>query len=102
MLIYIIVEDSMKKRKKQTSWNPGTENGGKSSLDLIVEWLTTYENYERWCGADESKKDVAKAVMDFLSSHGKRDRNRTGVMHQVSRLICNLGSTSFLEFFELY
>ncbi len=56
-------------------------------MDLVVEWLTTFENYERWRSADESKRAVAEDVVRFLEEKGKSNRNTKGVIQQVSRLV---------------
>ncbi|KNZ62650.1 uncharacterized protein VP01_12420g1 [Puccinia sorghi] len=44
--------------KQQVSWLNYQNCEGKSSLDLVVEWLTTGENYELWRGGTKSKREV--------------------------------------------
>jgi len=59
---------------------------GKSSLDLIVEWLTVEGNFNRWRSSDTSKRDVAEIIATYLKDNGFPNRDWKGVEQQITSL----------------
>lgn len=60
-------------RKKVRSWQTDLNDEGKSSLDLIVEWLTTNDNYQLWRGGSKSKREVSEMIVKYLAQNGIED-----------------------------
>ncbi|KAI7946673.1 hypothetical protein MJO29_011200 [Puccinia striiformis f. sp. tritici] len=46
------------------SWTRNSNADGLSTLDLIVNWLTTEGNYELWRSGRQSKRDVAEMISE--------------------------------------
>ena len=57
------------KRAPVQSWRNTKNKDGKSSLDLIVEWLTVKGNFNQWRSSDTSKRDVAEEIAKFLKDN---------------------------------
>ena len=40
-------------KKKRVLWASDGVNGGSSSLQILLDWITTEGNYGKWKGGDE-------------------------------------------------
>ncbi|ETO85061.1 hypothetical protein F444_01087 [Phytophthora nicotianae P1976] len=60
------------------------QRGGPSSLDVLLRWLLTTGNYERW--TLNSKISVAKEVVVELVAHGINNRTAKGVLKKIRTL----------------
>jgi len=74
--------------KRQVSWLTDKNKDGKSSLDLLVEWITTGQNYELWrrAGGTRNKYDITQTVVQYLEAHGIQGSDARGVEQQISQL----------------
>ncbi|KAI9631115.1 hypothetical protein KEM48_013288 [Puccinia striiformis f. sp. tritici PST-130] len=55
-------------------WTTDQGTDGKSSLVLIVDWLTTGKNYNMWRKGDISKREVAEKIVEYLVQNGIEGR----------------------------
>ena len=77
---------SGQKRAPVQSWRNLKNQDGKSSLDLIVEWLTVEGNFNRWRSSETSKRDVAEEIAGFLKDNGFPNQDWKGVKQQITGL----------------
>jgi len=57
-------------KKKRAFWH--NDNEGKSSLDLLLDWMTTEGNYSKWKGGYVKKDAIAKEILFFLKEKGMK------------------------------
>ncbi|KAI9622597.1 hypothetical protein KEM48_007214 [Puccinia striiformis f. sp. tritici PST-130] len=79
-------EAPAKKKTPHRPWTTDQGTDGKSSLVLIVDWLTTGENYNMWRKGDISKREVAEKIVEYLVQNGIEGRGWEGVEQQVRHL----------------
>ena len=80
---------SLKSKKAYTSWSKDGVSGGPSSLDIIVDWLSTGGNYGKWRGngADGvTKKTLAGEVVVKMMESGINHRTAKDVINKISSL----------------
>ncbi len=60
---------TLKIRKAPKKWEEDGVNGGKSSLDIILDWITTGTNYSRWKGDSEgaTKETLCGEVVSLMN-----------------------------------
>ncbi|WAR51833.1 hypothetical protein PtB15_1B269 [Puccinia triticina] len=56
-----------KTKKKPIPWDRDGVDGGKSSIEIVFEWLSTGNNYERWQG--DKEKGVCQKIADLQTSY---------------------------------
>ncbi|KNE97677.1 hypothetical protein PSTG_09081 [Puccinia striiformis f. sp. tritici PST-78] len=54
-----------KKKKKSILWDRDGVNGGSSSIELVIQWLITGNNYKRWRGDTEEGKSKAQFLSEI-------------------------------------
>lgn len=59
----------------QVSWKVAAGPHDMTALDVLILWLTTGENYDRWRRGSCSKKDVGEMVSSFLAQNGHPGRS---------------------------
>ncbi|KNZ47927.1 hypothetical protein VP01_603g8 [Puccinia sorghi] len=55
--------------KKQVSCLNNKNKEVKISLYLLVEWMTTGDNYELWNGGTKNNREMAGLIVQFLVAH---------------------------------
>ncbi|KAI9980407.1 hypothetical protein PInf_026351 [Phytophthora infestans] len=69
-------------KKSNVYWDKDGVDGGKSSLDVLLNWMTIGTNYNRWRGADRTVKEIMVALETANISH----RTPGQVRDKVSKL----------------
>ena len=78
-----------KGKKAYKSWNKDGVNDGPSSLDIIVDWLSTGSNYARWQGDSNegcTKKALASNVITKIKENGINHRSVKDVIGKIAIL----------------
>ncbi|OAV92365.1 hypothetical protein PTTG_02241 [Puccinia triticina 1-1 BBBD Race 1] len=73
-------------QRPMVSWTRDRNADGKSSLDLIVDWLTVQGNYDLWRSGRVSKQDVSERIVTYLVNNGAAQREWRGVEQQILTL----------------
>ncbi|POW18702.1 hypothetical protein PSHT_05465 [Puccinia striiformis] len=64
------VSTQPKKKKKSILWDRDGVNGGSSSIELVIQWLITGDNYEQWESSIESPKVcIRQKIADLQRSY---------------------------------
>jgi len=65
-----------KQKTKRVFWHNDNDGPGtRSSLDLLLDWISTEGNYAKWKGGMVKKETVAKEILIFLKEKGAK-KNR--------------------------
>ncbi|KAI9625992.1 hypothetical protein H4Q26_015980 [Puccinia striiformis f. sp. tritici PST-130] len=56
-----------KKKKKSILWDQDGVNGGSSSIELVIQWLITGNNYKRWRG--DTEEGIRQKIADLQRSY---------------------------------
>ncbi|KAG9415328.1 hypothetical protein AC1031_008766 [Aphanomyces cochlioides] len=79
-----------KAQSQRILWNTDGVAGGKSSMDVLIEWLSNETNYSRWKGSDRhsgTKKSVlASEIKRTMMENGLLHRKAKDIMQKVSVL----------------
>ncbi|KAA1074363.1 hypothetical protein PGT21_002708 [Puccinia graminis f. sp. tritici] len=78
--------DANAEPKTPKPWDTDAPEGGKSSVERIIDWLTVQGNYALWRGPSQSKKSQAEFIAEWLETKGCTGRNGKGVEQQIARL----------------
>ncbi|OAV89052.1 hypothetical protein PTTG_28825 [Puccinia triticina 1-1 BBBD Race 1] len=82
-----------KTKKKPIPWDRDGVDGGKSSIEIVFEWLSTGNNYERWRGDKEKGKTKTRLCSEIV-----REMNLRGITHRDNDASANYGAfTDFLK-----
>ncbi|KAH9094085.1 hypothetical protein Ae201684P_016701 [Aphanomyces euteiches] len=57
-----------KARKQRVSWNTDGIANGKTSMYIVLEWLTAEGNYKRWRGGDKNSGATKTALATMLNN----------------------------------
>ncbi|KAA1118024.1 hypothetical protein PGT21_029898 [Puccinia graminis f. sp. tritici] len=63
------------------SWHLDAVNGGLSSMAILVTWLSTPGNYERWLSTPISRnqrEEFCTEIVEIMQQHGIHHRNPIG------------------------
>ncbi|PLW47942.1 hypothetical protein PCASD_04908 [Puccinia coronata f. sp. avenae] len=66
------VNPTKQDKKKPISWERDGVNGGDSSSTIVLNWISSDNNYERWRGDTEhrkTKKSLASEVLEILKEN---------------------------------
>ncbi|KAK4514938.1 Phosphotransferase [Mucor velutinosus] len=85
---------SLKGKKPYKSWIKDGVNGGPSSMDVLIKWLSYRPNYKKWRREDYSmdrvpKKDLLEEIIDKLRQVGIYHRLAKDVASKISTLQSN-------------
>ncbi|KAJ3223679.1 hypothetical protein HDU78_011237 [Chytriomyces hyalinus] len=76
--------DAAEAENKRINWK---EDG---SLDVLIDWLSDFENYNRWKGGfsqtGQTKEVISDEIAEFIASRGIRGRTGPAVKAKVSQL----------------
>ncbi|KAI9600217.1 hypothetical protein KEM48_000824 [Puccinia striiformis f. sp. tritici PST-130] len=78
-----------KKKKKSILWDRDGVNGGSSSIELVIQWLITGNNYERWRGDTEEGKSKAQFLSEInqiMIKKGILHRDAKGIRQKIADL----------------
>ncbi|PLW51958.1 hypothetical protein PCASD_00787 [Puccinia coronata f. sp. avenae] len=76
-------------KKKAVPWDQDGVNGGSSSVEIVLEWLTTGSNYQQWRGDLEegkTKKSLCADIIELMKENGIYHRDAKGITQQISDL----------------
>ncbi|KNE95047.1 hypothetical protein PSTG_11640 [Puccinia striiformis f. sp. tritici PST-78] len=83
------VSTQPKKKKKSILWDRDGVNGGSSSIELVIQWLITGDNYEQWRGDLEegkSKSRFLSEINQILITKGILHREPKGIRQKIADL----------------
>lgn len=85
---------SLKGKKPYKSWLKDGVNGGPSSMEVLIRWLSYRPNYKKWKREDYSidrvpKKDLLEEIIDKLRQVGIYHRLSKDVASKISTLQSN-------------
>ncbi|KAG9406046.1 hypothetical protein AC1031_003967 [Aphanomyces cochlioides] len=71
-------------------WTSDGNGSGKSSMDVLLEWLTTPGNYTRWKGGDkssgETKTALAKQIKLIMATSGIVHRETKDITQKINNM----------------
>ncbi|KAG9417072.1 hypothetical protein AC1031_001460 [Aphanomyces cochlioides] len=77
-------------RSKRVLWTTDAIAGGKSSMDILVSWLTTEGNYARWKGGDKhsgsTKTTLAGQINLMMKKSGIHNRMAKDIIQKISTI----------------
>lgn len=81
-------------RKPPVKWEDQKNEKGKSAISILLNWLTTYENWTRYKLHDYYKSTTLELITSYLVENGIHDR--------IEKIVATKASDSlFLHFFQL-
>lgn len=84
-----------RKSKKTTTvqWDKDDNGSGKTSMYLLIAWLTEEGNYDNWKSKDCTKKGISEAIEKYFIENGITWRDSKSITDQVSYSILYLASS---------
>ncbi|KAL0094678.1 hypothetical protein J3Q64DRAFT_1632557 [Phycomyces blakesleeanus] len=95
MIMMTTYATSAKGKKPYKSWLKDGVNGGPSSMDILVHWLSVKANYAKWRGDDSErtpKKLLLEGIIDKMREVGIYHRLAKDVASKISTLQSNYRS----------
>ncbi|KAI7869432.1 hypothetical protein BDF14DRAFT_1780953 [Spinellus fusiger] len=95
MIMMTTYSTSAKGKKPYKSWLKDGVNGGPSSMDILVHWLSVKANYAKWRGDDSErtpKKLLLEGIIDKMREAGIYHRLAKDVASKISTLQSNYRS----------
>ncbi|KAH9473698.1 hypothetical protein MJO29_000761 [Puccinia striiformis f. sp. tritici] len=68
------------KKKKSILWDRDGVNGGPSSIEIILRWITTGKNYTKWRGDKEEGKSKVRLLTEI-----NKLMNKCGIFHREAK-----------------
>ncbi|WAQ92570.1 hypothetical protein PtA15_17A51 [Puccinia triticina] len=68
-------------KKKAVPWDRDGDNGGDSSMDIVLDWLSSGSNYQQWRGDLEegkTKKSLCSEILEIMVASGITHRDVKG------------------------
>ncbi|KAG9405938.1 hypothetical protein AC1031_003856 [Aphanomyces cochlioides] len=76
-----------KSTSKRVLWTKDAVADGKTSMDVIINWMSNETNYKRWKGGDKTcgsrKASLASEIVTIMSSHGIHHRTIKDVVQKI-------------------
>ena len=76
--------------KKRYLWDKDGIDGGKSSLSVLLEWLTTEGNYRKWKGGDKqsgkTKETICSEIVAIMKDNGLHHRKNMNIRDKIQLL----------------
>ncbi|KNZ60978.1 uncharacterized protein VP01_1472g7 [Puccinia sorghi] len=69
-------------KKKAVPWDRNGIDGGSSSMEIVLEWLTTGTNYQHWRGDLEegkTKKSLCSEIIQMMNDNGINHHDAKGM-----------------------
>ncbi|ETO85145.1 hypothetical protein F444_01053 [Phytophthora nicotianae P1976] len=76
---------------KYANWGKDGVNGEPSSMDVLLEWLATPGNVERWLVSAGQKSFVAEEIYVYFLRRGITHRNRSSITSKLSHFVHQFG-----------
>ncbi|PLW37163.1 hypothetical protein PCASD_11120 [Puccinia coronata f. sp. avenae] len=76
-------------KKKAVPWDRNGVDGGSSSVEIVLEWLTTGSNYPQWRGDLEegkTKKSLCSEIIELMQANGIYHRDAKGITQRIGGL----------------
>ncbi|EFP86500.2 uncharacterized protein PGTG_12456 [Puccinia graminis f. sp. tritici CRL 75-36-700-3] len=83
------------------SWYLDAVNGGPTSMDILVTWLSTPGNYDRWLSTPipgPHREDFCTEIVEIMQQHGIHHRNAMGINNRI--LVIRRSYNSARDFFN--
>jgi hypothetical protein len=82
------LSDTNKSRKTPKKWEDDGVNGGSSSIDIILDWITTDGNYAKWKGdaGGKSKQTLCGEIICCMKAVGIYHRNNADIRAKISEI----------------
>ena len=82
------MSSSIKPRKAPKKWEDDGVEGGPSSMDIILDWITSGTNYARWKGNADgmTKQTLCTEIIGQMKEAGIHHRNAADVRTKISAL----------------
>jgi hypothetical protein len=80
-----------KTRRQPISWASDGVNGGKSSIEILLEWMQEEHNLSRWWGSDNEVAPTTKEALCFeimarFAESGIVGRNKADIRSKIHEL----------------
>ncbi|KAG9398677.1 hypothetical protein AC1031_014460 [Aphanomyces cochlioides] len=79
-----------KAKKQRVSWNTDGIADGKTSMDIVLEWLTAEGNYNRWRDGDKNSGDtktaLATKINNIMIANGISNRKPKDIVTKISTI----------------
>ncbi|EEY69718.1 uncharacterized protein PITG_06197 [Phytophthora infestans T30-4] len=66
-------------KRKPTFWDRDGVNDGKSSLQVVLDWLSTETNYNKWRGSDRNSGSTKEALLKEIAAELSAAQNGAGI-----------------------
>ncbi|KAG1701522.1 hypothetical protein DVH05_010823 [Phytophthora capsici] len=76
-------------RRRPVSWQKDGVDGGPSSVDVILKWITAEGNLQRWRGdtvGGKTKKALASEIAELIKEAGITGRTYKGVLQKINEI----------------
>ncbi|PLW34390.1 hypothetical protein PCASD_14320 [Puccinia coronata f. sp. avenae] len=76
-------------KKKAIPWERDGVDGGDSSMTILLNWITSDSNYQRWRGDTEhgkTKKSLCSEILEILKENGIHHRDTKGISQRITDL----------------
>ncbi|KAH9820773.1 hypothetical protein DFH28DRAFT_884356 [Melampsora americana] len=73
-------------KKKNPHWENDDNGNGKSSMYLLIDWLTEEGNYDRYKDNKCEKRGVAEEIEKYMIDHGIFSRDASTIGKKITRL----------------
>ncbi|KAG9398320.1 hypothetical protein AC1031_014660 [Aphanomyces cochlioides] len=71
-------------------WQTDGVDGGKSSMDVLISWISNESNYVRWRGGDKhsgaTKASLANEIVRLMIKNGINNRNAKDIIAKISSI----------------
>ncbi|KAA1122116.1 hypothetical protein PGTUg99_028563 [Puccinia graminis f. sp. tritici] len=67
-------------------WETDGINGGPPSMRILLDWLSSQDNWQRWVGFGVTRRILAEEILQVMRSHGINHRHRVAVIDMVHQL----------------
>ncbi|KAE8912141.1 hypothetical protein PF010_g5287 [Phytophthora fragariae] len=70
---------TMRSKKKPIFWDHDAVKEGKSSLQFVLDWLSTEINYNKWRGSDRINGNTKEAMLQFREAVDFQAQTDSGI-----------------------
>lgn len=85
-----VADESRVKETQRNTWH-SDQVKGKTSIEVLLDWITEGRNYDRWKCGQFSTERLCHEINSFLQRQGIRDRTNTDIMNKIERLEESIG-----------
>ena len=79
---------NLKARKVPRKWEDDGVNGGPSSIDIILDWITSGTNYAKWRGdtGEVTKQVLCEEIISLMTAAGIHHRKSADIRTKIFEL----------------